>query len=157
MSSRLVQLCCVIGLFACVACDETSSGVRDSYLQRHRDTFVFHVPRARLVEGVRTLFAERGLALIEPTTADTFHTTAEKTLYGAAREYNIHLLPIRSGALVRISSSDRDAQGKIVDSTDRYTDLEWTLAERLEPDRTLDIAEEANKRADRVAPRAKTQ
>jgi hypothetical protein len=157
MSPRPVLLCCAIGLLACSACDETSGDVRTSYVDRHRDTFVFHAPRARLVEGLCALFAERGLELIEPTTGDVLHTTRGEPQYECTTEYTIHLLPTRSGTLVRISSSQRDGEGKIRSSIERYEDLEWTLAERLEPDRTLEIAEEANRRADRVAPRAKTQ
>src|SRR5262245_9360974 len=105
MSSRLVRLCCAVVLLSFAGCDETSSGVRDSYLQRHRETFVFRAPRARLVQGLRALFAERGLDLLEPITEDTLHTTRGESRYDMTTEYAIHLLPTKSGTLVRISSS----------------------------------------------------
>jgi hypothetical protein len=141
-------------LLACNACDETSGGVHADYLRRHRETFVFRVPQARIVEGLRGLFAERGLELLAPATGDTLQTSRGEPSYDATTEYTIHLIATRSGTLVRMTRSRVDRDGKI-SSASEAEDLPWQLAERLEPDRALAITEEANRRADDVAPRAK--
>ncbi len=132
------------------ACDETAAGVQRDYVDRHKEAFVFHVDRAQVIAGLRGVFADDGLELIDPTTDPIATTESPKH-----ETYAIHVIATRGGHLVHIVSQLHDDHGKIY-ATIRDTDKEWELAQRLEPDRALDIEEAANKRADHVAPRARS-
>jgi hypothetical protein len=143
----------ILLVLSLASCDETSGGVQQDYMNRHRDSFVFHVDRAHVVAGVRGVIADKGLELIEPTSDDTIHTTHGRGGYETTDEYTIHLIPSKAGYLVHIVLQSRDKDQKILSSL-RETDMEWELAQRLEPDRALEITDAANKRADKVAPRA---
>lgn len=138
------------------ACDETASSVSRDYVDRHREAFEFHADRAKVVDGIRGILADRGLTLVEPTTGDTLHSTAGEPSLGSTTEYTIHLIPARDGMLVHLVRQFRDQQGSgAIYSAARATDLEWELAQRVEPDRALAITQQANTRADKVSPRAR--
>jgi hypothetical protein len=153
--SHVAMIKILAALTALAACDETASSVQRDYVERHEQTFVFTVDRARLVEGVRQVVADYGLELVEPTTGDTLHTTRGLPQSDYTTEYTVHLISTHFGYLVHVIDQARDRDGKVFNSQ-RATELEWELAQRLEPERALAITEKANKRADRVAPRART-
>ena len=137
-------------LLLATACDrdESSDHVRESYKDRHQDTFVFHADRAAILHGLDTILADRGLTLTTAT-GDTITTTMSA---GMGREsLSIHLIKSLDGYLVHIVTVRHDETGAVYNS-DRDTAAEWELAQRVEPDRALAILNDANTRADKVAP-----
>lgn len=142
-------------LLALAACDETSEGVRQGYVERHREAFVYRVPHEQIVGALRELLDEHGVQLASDPASATLHTTATKTRYDAT-EYVVHVIPLRAGGYqVQIVAVVHDSDGALKYSM-RREDYEWDLIQRVEPDRALEITRAANERADKVAPRQRT-
>jgi len=151
MSIRLGFAC----LLAIAACDETSAGVRQGYVERHRDAFVYRAPREQIVSALRELLAEHDVQLASDPASATLHTSVAKTRYESTA-YVVHVIPLRAGGYqVQIVAVVHDSDGALKYSMRREDD-EWQLIERVEPDRALAITEAANARADKVAPRQHT-
>lgn len=150
-----MKLFVVIALLL-TGCDysETSDSVREKYVDRHRDTFVFEgAARDRVTTPLRELLAEHGFELpdIAPN-ATTVHAKRKRT----GEEYAVHFIQLRQrvGFTIQLVKIMRDANGEVTSSY-RDVDLEWELIQRADPDRALAIMANANERADKVPPKTR--
>ena len=145
----------VLLLLFVVACDETAGGVRHDYVTRHRDAFVFEMPRADVVDALRGLLAEQGYELIE-NRGDSMRTKIRTDGQGRTQEYVVHFLDLKKkhGFMVQLVHVTKETDGMVASSY-RDEDREWELIQRADPDAAYEIMSKANARADRVAPRAK--
>ncbi len=138
-----------------IGCDETAGGVRDDYVTRHRDAFIYEMPRADIVDAVRGVLAEQGYELIE-NRGDSMRTKIRPDGQGRTQEYVVHFLELKKkhGFMVQLVHVTKEADGMVASSY-RDEDREWELIQRADPDAAYEIMSKANARADRVAPRAK--
>jgi hypothetical protein len=141
-------------------CDysETSSDVREKYVDRHRDTFVFEgASRDHVTTPLRELLDEQGFPLLETLpNAATFHTKRRAARDGSSEEYAVHFIQLhqRPAFTVQLVKISRDPKGE-VSSSYRDEKLEWELIQRADPDRALSIMASANERADKVPPKTR--
>jgi hypothetical protein len=148
----------VIALLAGCDHSETSSDVREKYVARHRDTFVFEgASRDHVMEPLRVLLAEHGYPVLDaPANATMLATKRRMLANGESEEYAVHFIKLRQrpAFTVQLVKISRDAKGEIWSS---YRDeaLEWELIQRAEPDRALAIMAVANDRADKVPPKTR--
>jgi len=148
---------CALTLVLAAGCDETSEGVRHSYVERHRDSFVYY-NRPRTLAALKSVLAEDGYELVDaPLTSNELHT-APRSVGDDSVEIAVHVLDLklRTGFLVELVHITRDKSGTVTASR-RDQDLEWELIQRADPDGALAIMQTANERADKVAPRAHRQ
>ncbi len=138
-------------LAGCEAADETSGNVQSSYLERHREAFVIYESRGRILAELHNLLDQQGVTFGDPP-ANTIRTTRHRVA-GATEELAVDLIPLPSGGtLVHVTSIMRDETGNVY-NTHRNADLEWELAERVDPEHALAVIRTANERADKVPPR----
>ncbi|MEO8702512.1 MAG: hypothetical protein ABI867_20880 [Kofleriaceae bacterium] len=146
----------LVFMVGCYSCEDSAEGVRQRYVTSHRDTFTFTSgTRARLAQPLSDLLAEKGYTL-EPAPVTADKLVAKRQNKKTSEEYVVHLIDLRQRAelMVQLVHVTYAADGT-VESSDRDTELEWQLIQRVDPDRALAIMNEANSRADKVPPRTR--
>lgn len=135
---------------------ESSEVVRNRYVDRHADAFMFQVDRGKTIEALRSVWADDGYEIDESTVAGTDVRSMprigrhDKTTRDECVAHFL-ALDVPGRYLVQIFCSQKDEQGEVF-ASDRREDFEWLLIQRAEPDRGLEIKRRANERADKVKP-----
>ncbi len=146
----------VLASLAFTACDETSEGVRQNYVDRQRDGFVYEgTTHDHVVNALRTLFSDYGYTVTAGDSPGSFITSTHNK--GAGRwfeHYRIRIVDLRwrTGFTVEILHLEHGKDGNDP-TTYRDDNLEWELIQRADPDRAVDIMAKANAKADKVPAR----
>ena len=124
----------VVLLLVITGCDEPAGAGQRDQVSRQRDSFVFEMPRADIVDALRGVLAEQGYELIE-NRGETMRTKARPAPNGGTQEYAVHFLELRKqhGYMVQLVHLTRDADGTVAWSM-RDEDREWELIQRADPD-----------------------
>lgn len=134
----------------CFSCTDSGSTARYHYLQEQREAFVFQAPPEKIFAEVQRLLAEEGHPL-EGTVAQavTGVSTPWKQENVGSSQFQVRFIPLeRGGHFVHIVHLTRFDSGEI--NRLRWTDMEWELVQRVEPDRAAEILQRANQRGEDV-------
>lgn len=139
-----LRLCYLALLIITAACDPSPEGERQYKLKEEVQSFVYRKPKELIRAEVTRLLAEHGHTL--PPGAEE---TPWKTLSRYQEQYVVRFIDLeKGGTFVHIVVLHKFEDGSV--SRQRHDDLEWELIQRVEPDRSLEIANRATKRGEEV-------
>lgn len=143
-SMASLRLCYLALLIITAACAPSPGGERQGKLDEEVQSFVYRKPKELLRAEVARLLAEHGHTL--PPGAEE---TSWKPVRGWQEQFVVRFIDLeKGGTLVHIVSLSKLEDGSV--SRHRRNELEWELLQRVEPDRSLEIAGRANKRGEEV-------
>jgi hypothetical protein len=133
----LVRLALLLALVA--SCEDSSSGVRRAYVDRHQSSFVYEgTTKEWVLMSVRSVIADKGFTLRDQPEADgTYRTERSSRGKGVTGEFVVRFISLRwrQGFMVHVMYVTYD---------DREKNKEYAIRS---------VRDEANERADKVKPR----
>lgn len=135
-------------LLPLLACETSPEGARQNKITAEKEAFVYQAPAARTYRLVRELLIEEGHEL--PPALPGMDVDIASAWDKRGRRYVVRFISVDDDRyMVHIVGLARHDDGTIY-SRLRWTEYEWELIQRAEPERALEIARAAGKYADDI-------